>query len=445
MVVLEREPIPALPPKHARHACARRSRPTGASAAASATRRSRPSPSATASRPTSRPWKPRPNRSTTSSSIRGSTAWSPSATAASWAAASSTSAASSPPSGRSASTRRLRTRGVGRLLMEAMLERADARQAPGVRLVQIAYHNRSLCLYTKLGFDVRATFAALHGEPLGLTLPGYRVRRAYPDDQAECDALCVRVHGHDRSGELGRPSRRARHASSSTSAASRATRPASTTGITRSPRRPVICRRSSAPPRTSARPASSCRSTTASSSAGAWPHGLRVYFVTNLMTRRHLPGAARGLHAVGGLLNRPGPGSAGSARSAEPQVVTVLGTLPARALGTVDAHEHLFIASAGDARRRDRGRRARPRGGSRRAGDRPDGVRRADPHRPRPPARAHAAGRRGDGRRDHRSHGVPPRRALPGGPLGPRGDHGAAGQAGRGRPARRDASARLGG
>ena len=91
---------------------------------------------------------------------------------------------------------------MGRLLMEAMLERAAGRQAPGVRLVQIAYHNRSLCLYTKLGFDVRATLAALHGEPLGLTLPGYRIRRAYPDDLAECDALCVRVHGHDRSGEL---------------------------------------------------------------------------------------------------------------------------------------------------------------------------------------------------------------------------------------------------
>jgi len=93
--------------------------------------------------------------------------------------------------------------GIGRLLMEAMLERVAARDVPGVRLVQIAYHNRSLCLYTKLGFDVRATMAAVYGEPLGLTMPGYRVRRAYPDDQAACDALCVRVHGHDRSGELG--------------------------------------------------------------------------------------------------------------------------------------------------------------------------------------------------------------------------------------------------
>ena len=92
--------------------------------------------------------------------------------------------------------------GVGRALMGAMLDRAAARRAPGVRLVQIAYHNRSLGLYAKLGFDVRATLAAMHGEALGLTVPGYRVRRAYPDDQAICDAICVRVHGHDRAGEL---------------------------------------------------------------------------------------------------------------------------------------------------------------------------------------------------------------------------------------------------
>ncbi len=92
--------------------------------------------------------------------------------------------------------------GVGRVLVGAMLDRVAERGAPGVRLVQIAYHNRSLSLYAKLGFDVRATLAALHGDPLGEALPGYRVRRAYPDDEGECNRLCVRVHGHDRSGEL---------------------------------------------------------------------------------------------------------------------------------------------------------------------------------------------------------------------------------------------------
>jgi ribosomal protein S18 acetylase RimI-like enzyme len=92
--------------------------------------------------------------------------------------------------------------GVGRALMEAMLERVAERRAPGVRLVQIAYHNRSLSLYTKLGFQVRASFAAMYGPPVGIHLRGYRVRRATVEDEAACDALCVRVHGFARAGEL---------------------------------------------------------------------------------------------------------------------------------------------------------------------------------------------------------------------------------------------------
>lgn len=94
-------------------------------------------------------------------------------------------------------------RGVGRALMDAMIARAAERRAPGVRLVQIAYHNRSLSLYAKLGFDVRATFAAMHGEPFGLAVPGYAVRQAAPEDAPACNALCVRVHGFDRGEELG--------------------------------------------------------------------------------------------------------------------------------------------------------------------------------------------------------------------------------------------------
>jgi GNAT superfamily N-acetyltransferase len=91
---------------------------------------------------------------------------------------------------------------VGRLLMEAMLERAAQRRAAGVRLLQISYHNRSLSLYAKLGFDVRETFAAMHGSPLRLDVPGYAVRPAEPDDEAACNALCVRVHGYDRAVEV---------------------------------------------------------------------------------------------------------------------------------------------------------------------------------------------------------------------------------------------------
>jgi predicted N-acetyltransferase YhbS len=44
-------------------------------------------------------------------------------------------------------------RNVGQALMHAVLDRARERAFPGVRLLQAAYHSRSLSLYTKLGFD----------------------------------------------------------------------------------------------------------------------------------------------------------------------------------------------------------------------------------------------------------------------------------------------------
>jgi predicted N-acetyltransferase YhbS len=91
---------------------------------------------------------------------------------------------------------------VGRLLMAAVLERARQQGAPGVRLLQVAYHSRSLSLYAKLGMDVRASFAAMYGEPLRRTMPGYAVRPATGDDEAACNALCSRVHGHSRAGEV---------------------------------------------------------------------------------------------------------------------------------------------------------------------------------------------------------------------------------------------------
>lgn len=92
--------------------------------------------------------------------------------------------------------------GVGRLLMEAALERARETGTPGVRLVQIAYHNRSLSLYTKMGMEVKESFAAMYGEPIRERLPGYDVRAMTCADLPACDALCLRVHGHTRSGEV---------------------------------------------------------------------------------------------------------------------------------------------------------------------------------------------------------------------------------------------------
>jgi len=93
-------------------------------------------------------------------------------------------------------------RQIGRALMNAVLQCSADRKVPGVRLLQVAYHNRSMSLYARLGFDIREPFAAMQGDPLALQIPGYAVRAANTGDLEACNALCVRVHGHDRGGEL---------------------------------------------------------------------------------------------------------------------------------------------------------------------------------------------------------------------------------------------------
>jgi len=96
----------------------------------------------------------------------------------------------------------LQNQTIGRQLMQAVMERSAQRGFAGIRLVQSAYHNRSLCLYTKLGFDTRETLSKMFGPPPRLKLPGYEVRRAAERDLETCNQLCRRVHGHDRGGEL---------------------------------------------------------------------------------------------------------------------------------------------------------------------------------------------------------------------------------------------------
>lgn len=92
--------------------------------------------------------------------------------------------------------------GVGRKLMQAVLDRAQESRAAGVRLVQAAFHNRSLSLYTSLGFDVREPLSCLQGRLRQRNVPGYAVRPADPSDVEACNALSRQVHGFDRGKEL---------------------------------------------------------------------------------------------------------------------------------------------------------------------------------------------------------------------------------------------------
>ncbi len=96
----------------------------------------------------------------------------------------------------------VQNRGTGRSLMQAVMDHAAAGRLPGIRLVQEAYHNRSLCLYTRLGFVTREPLSAMQGPPLNIRIAGYEVRRATAADIAAANELCRRVHGFDRGGEL---------------------------------------------------------------------------------------------------------------------------------------------------------------------------------------------------------------------------------------------------
>ena len=91
---------------------------------------------------------------------------------------------------------------IGRQLMRAVMNRSEERDFAGCRLVQAAYHNRSLCLYTKLGFETREPLSKMFGSPPRVNFPGYEVRAATELDLGACNRLCERVHGHHRGGEL---------------------------------------------------------------------------------------------------------------------------------------------------------------------------------------------------------------------------------------------------
>jgi predicted N-acetyltransferase YhbS len=97
---------------------------------------------------------------------------------------------------------RLQNAGAGRKLMQAVMDRANRNGAAGTRLVQAAFHNRSLSLYASLGFDIREPLSCMQGRTRERSIPGCVVRSARPADEAACNALSLRVHGFDRRVEL---------------------------------------------------------------------------------------------------------------------------------------------------------------------------------------------------------------------------------------------------
>jgi predicted N-acetyltransferase YhbS len=93
--------------------------------------------------------------------------------------------------------------GVGRRLMQAVIERGRSSSAAGIRLVQDAFNTASMSLYTSLGFDPREPLALMRGKPRDrFNRNNGEVRSVAAGDIESCAALCTRVHGFDRAQEL---------------------------------------------------------------------------------------------------------------------------------------------------------------------------------------------------------------------------------------------------
>jgi predicted N-acetyltransferase YhbS len=95
--------------------------------------------------------------------------------------------------------------GVGKLVMRAVLDRAECINARGVRLLQDAFNTTSMSLYASHGFDVREPIAVMTGKVAHPAAPGLRnsVARAMREsDLLDCADLCRRVHGFERTGFL---------------------------------------------------------------------------------------------------------------------------------------------------------------------------------------------------------------------------------------------------
>jgi GNAT superfamily N-acetyltransferase len=91
-------------------------------------------------------------------------------------------------------------RGVGRRLMDAVMERGAS--ARGIRLLQDSFNLQSLSLYASLGFEVKEPAVVMSGTPSSRSPTGIEVRPLEDSDLEQCERLCLKVHGFERTNEL---------------------------------------------------------------------------------------------------------------------------------------------------------------------------------------------------------------------------------------------------
>jgi GNAT superfamily N-acetyltransferase len=91
-------------------------------------------------------------------------------------------------------------RGIGRRLMQVVLDYARANGFERVRLLQDSFNTASLSLYASLGFDVREPIGMMQAAPTAA--PDKTVRLAGTQDLPMLEDLCVRFYRVSRRNEL---------------------------------------------------------------------------------------------------------------------------------------------------------------------------------------------------------------------------------------------------
>ena len=91
---------------------------------------------------------------------------------------------------------------IGKRLMQDVIGRAEEKGKSSIRLLQAAFHNRSLALYTKLGFNTVEPLSVLNGPAFQADLPGRVVRQLTENDIDAANEVCRSVHGVGRRSEI---------------------------------------------------------------------------------------------------------------------------------------------------------------------------------------------------------------------------------------------------
>ena len=91
---------------------------------------------------------------------------------------------------------------IGKMLMQDVIRRAEEQGKSSTRLLQAAYHNRSLALYTKLGFNTVEPLSVFNGPAFRVSLPGRETRPMTDGDVDEANEVCQAVHGISRRNEI---------------------------------------------------------------------------------------------------------------------------------------------------------------------------------------------------------------------------------------------------